>query len=344
MSDSQPLESSPGKQAVFVLGLVVLLLAVVATYLGLGFGIGGIDGVRIDRDPPPPAHSAASLDLSNLRVPQEQIFMGGPAKDGIPALTRPALIPADEANYLRPADRVAGVVFEGTARAYPLRILNYHEVVNDDIGDTRIAVTYCPLCDSVAAFDRRTKLGEREFGVSGLLYQSNVLLYDRGREKESLWSQMRAAGISGAAADSLLTPLPVELTTWQDWQNRHPATLVLSLDTGHKRDYDLNPYEDYFSSPDLMFPVEVQSDLLHPKEPILGVWAENEARAYAISQFGEQPLQLNERIGGKHFTLLYEPGTRTARIAQSDQGVHHMYALWFAWFAFHPETELYAAP
>jgi hypothetical protein len=344
MSDSQPLESSPGKQAVFILGFVVILLVVVAAYLWLGWGIGGTDGVHNDRDPPSPDHSAASLDLSNLSVSQEQIFRGGPAKDGIPALTRPPMIPADEADYLRPADRVVGVVFEGRARAYPLRILNYHEVVNDDIGDTRIAVTYCPLCDSVAAFDRRTELGERDFGVSGLLYQSNVLLYDRGSEKESLWSQMRAAGISGAAADSPLTPLPVELATWQDWQNRYPATLVLSLNTGHERDYDLNPYEDYFSTPDLMFPVEVQSDLLHPKEPVLGVWTENEARAYAVSQFGEQPLQLKERLDGKHFTLLYEPRTRTARITESDQGVHHMYALWFAWYAFHPETELYTAP
>lgn len=122
----------------------------------------------------------AAFDLEKANVPVDEIHSGGPPKDGIPALTNPEFIAGNQASYLGPSDRVIGVVAGSEARAYPLRILNYHEIVNDRIGQLSIAVTYCPLCDSAAVFDRRTPLGEREFGVSGLLYNSNVLLYDRG--------------------------------------------------------------------------------------------------------------------------------------------------------------------
>lgn len=135
--------------------------------------------------------ASPSFDLRNAIIPKNEIRSGGPPKDGIPALTNPAVIRAQDAAYLNAADRVAGVAIGEEARAYPLKILNYHEVVNDKLGGVPIAVTYCPLCDSVVVFDRRTEAGVREFGVSGLLYNSNVLMYDRSGRPESLWSKSR---------------------------------------------------------------------------------------------------------------------------------------------------------
>ena len=283
----------------------------------------------------------SAFDLSKVTVPANEIHGGGPPKDGIPALTNPKLIPARDARYLRPQDRVIGFVTGDDPRAYPLKILNYHEIVNDRVADLPVAVTYCPLCDSAAVFDRRTPLGEREFGVSGLLYNSNVLMYDRGGRPESLWSQVQTEGISGPAAEKPLTALPVELTTWQDWQARYPATKVLSPQTEHQRDYDRNPYAGYFDQPQLMFPARPTSDRLPTKARVLAVWTENAARAYPESAFSRQRNRAEEEIGGKKVVVEFNPDARSLRVVNADEGVQWMYSLWFAWYAFRPETSVF---
>ena len=214
--------------------------------------------------------AASPFDLSKATVPVEEIHSGGPPKDGIPALSKPRLIAAKAATYLAAGDRVIGVAIEGEARAYPIRILNYHEIVNDVLSGKPIAVTYCPLCDSAAVFDRETPRGLREFGVSGLLYNSNVLMYDRDEKAESLWSQLQTEAVAGVQVHNRLKLLPLELTTWSDWQSRHPAATVLSPETGHQRDYSRSPYDSYFSTPQLMFPVEPSSNRLPTKEKVLG--------------------------------------------------------------------------
>jgi hypothetical protein len=297
---------------------------------------------RAGRSAPP---SPPGFDLSRTTIPRDEIHRGGPPKDGIPALTDPELIPSDSARYLRPEDRVAGVVIEGEARAYPLRILTWHEVVNDRVWSTPIAVTYCPLCDSVAAFDRRTASGVKEFGVSGLLYNSNVLMYDRGSRPEGLWSQLLAKAVSGPNADRGLKPLPVELTTWADWRSRHPESKVLSNRTGHARDYGRNPYARYFNRPGLIFPVHPMSDRLPEKAQVLGVWAEGgTARAYPLSAFAssQEPREIRDSIGGRKLTLQFDSRSNTLRIVEADPGLHWMYSFWFAWYAFHPNTEVFS--
>ncbi len=281
------------------------------------------------------------FDLSDATIPVDQIRAGGPPKDGIPALTNPPMITAAEAAYLGPDDRVIGYVDGDEARAYPLRILNHHELVNDRVAGKPILVTYCPLCDSAAIFDRRTPLGEREFGVSGLLYNSNVLMYDRGGQPESLWSQVKGAGVSGPAADQKLTPLPVELTTWKDWINRYPHTRVLSPETGHRRDYNRNPYAGYFTSPRLVFPVESTSDRLPTKAPVLGVWVGDASRAYPVSAFGSEAREFEDTVGGRRLTLAFEPNPDRLRVVSADDDLQWMYSLWYAWYAFRPETEVY---
>jgi len=284
--------------------------------------------------PPTPT----TFDLSRVTIPREEIRSGGPPKDGIPAITKPHLIEVQHAHYLRPGDRVIGVVDGQEARAYPLRILNYHEIVNDRIGQTPIAVTYCPLCDSAAVFDRRTKLGEREFGVSGLLYNSNVLMYDRSEETESLWSQLKTDGVTGPAADVQLKSLPLELTTWKEWVARHPNTKVLSTDTGHRRDYSTNPYRGYFLQPQLMFPVSATSDRLAVKEKVLGVWTGSTARAYPYAAFSRENPRVEDQLDGRKVVIEFNPDAQSVRVVEADDDVQWMYSLWFAWYAFRPHT------
>ncbi len=283
--------------------------------------------------------SSGSFDLRNVRVPAGEIRSGGPPKDGIPAVSQPKFTTARQASFLQPRDRVIGVTDGEIARAYPLRILNYHEIVNDRFGDVPIAVTYCPLCDSAVVFDRRTPLGEREFGVSGLLYNSNVLMYDRGGQPESLWSQIMTTGISGAGADQPLATLPLQLTTWEDWASRYPNTLVLSDQTGFSRDYSRSAYSAYFQTDRLMFPVNHHDNRLPPKVPVLGVWTERGgAKAYPVSSFSTTRQQIDDQIDGLSLTISFNPEAKSLRVVEAEEGVHWMYALWFAWAAMQRDT------
>ncbi len=331
------------RRLMFRFGAILLLLAII---MGAAWRVSQIDllPANLDGTATAMAQSPArttGFDLSKVVVDRRELFSGGPPKDGIPALKNPRLIQAAEARFLRPEDRVIGVFIGKEARAYPLAILNYHEIVNDTVGKTPVAVTYCPLCDSAAVFDRRTPLGEREFGVSGLLYNSNVLMFDRGGKPESLWSQVMTEGISGPAASKGLTTLPLELTTWKAWVTRFPGTTVVSAKTGHRRDYSRSPYSDYFEREALMFPAMPSSDKLPAKSRVLGVWTGKSARAYPESAFSRDRPRITEELDGKKLTIEYNPDARSLRVVEADDGIHWMYSLWFAWYAFHPETSVY---
>ncbi|QDU39382.1 hypothetical protein Mal4_37260 [Maioricimonas rarisocia] len=296
------------------------------------------------RQRPSPEHQ---FEMQPLAIPRDQILSGGPGKDGIPALTDPKFVAPSAATYLKPDDRVIGVARKGDVRCYPLKVLNWHECVNDVIGETPLAITYCPLCDSALVFDRRVGEKELEFGISGLLYNSNVLLYSRNADgPDTLWSQMKAEGVSGDAAGTPLKTVPFEVTTWSDWKARYPDTKVLSAETGHRRNYTRNPYSRYFSIQTLMFPVRpLPQEGMPYKEPILGVWTDGAARAYPLKSLSEAdtPVELKQTLDGESFTLQFDPETTTARITEASEGVNHAYTFWFAWYAFHPETEVYDA-
>lgn len=370
MSASEPLSSAPTQETptpsqttgavskrrqprqVPIVVLPLLLLIGGGVYVGLTqteWGRSLLAGNRSQNQRRRPRRAGSitpgnDFDLKNATIPEAEILGGGPPKDGIPAITRPRLIAGGKASYLKKSDRVIGVVIDGQARAYPLRILNYHEAVNDRIGRISFAVTYCPLCDSVAVFDRRGPDGELEFGISGLLYNSNVLLYDRRKKQtESLWSQVMAQGVSGPGAKQQLKSMPVELTTWDDWLARHPGSEVLSSRTGHQRDYSRSPYGNYFKSDQLMFPVSKTDKRLRNKVPVLGVWTDRAARAYPVTEFQKPGVshEINQELDGRKFRLVYSPQAKSLRVVKADKELHVMYAFWFAWYAFHPDTELY---
>ena len=340
-TDSGNSDPNAALRRMFVVGLCCLTIAVVY-FVTDYFASRGIVQSSADSNAAKTNRSSSEFDLSHLAISKEEIHSGGPAKDGIPSLTDGRFVTADAANHLQPDDRVIGITFGEVARAYPLKVLNFHEIVNDRVGGMPVAVTYCPLCDSAAVFDRRTEFGEREFGVSGLLYNSNVLMYDRGEPVERLWSQMRAAGISADAVNSKLTALPLELTTWQEWSRRYPHTDVLSTDTGHDRDYDRSPYTEYLQMPDLMFPVSALSDRLPRKQPVLGMWTSNSARAYPESAFSPERSRIEDSLGGLNVVIEFNPQSRSLRVAEAEEGVQWVYAFWFAWYAFHPDTDVWS--
>lgn len=290
------------------------------------------------------AHSATDngFDLSKSLVPASEIFSGGPPKDGIPALTDPKFIPATNADWLNDDDRVLGVYLNGIAKAYPLNIMNWHEIVNDTFSNRYVLVTYCPLCFSGMAFDPVIN-GERYlFGVSGLLYNSDVLLYDR--KTESLWSQIMSRAITGKYFGRKLEVIPLENTTWRDWQRKHPGTLVLSRDTGYVRNYGKDPYQEYRQSPEIMFPVRFRAVGYHPKELVLGITIENQAKAYPVSELSRTDGFISDRIAGQNIYISFNEKEMTGRILDSMcKPLPATKLFWFAWYTFYPDTEVFKA-
>jgi hypothetical protein len=282
---------------------------------------------------------SAPFVLSDTSIPANEVVSGGPPKDGIPAITSPQTVAPADARFLKANDRVVGVALNGQARAYPISILTQHEIVNDKLGDTPIAVTYCPLCDSVIVFDRTTDIGVKEFGVSGLLYNSNVLMYDRS-EKESLWSQMKMEGVSGPAKGIKLRTLPMELTTWNAWQAKHPETDVMSTELGFQRDYRRNPYTSYFKHPGLMFPAVPQNASLPLKERVIAVWAGTDSIVVPASYFRGKSGTASV-VNGEQVEVAYDASTDSLRVNAAGEGVQWANSFWFAWHAFHPSTKIF---
>lgn len=301
-----------------------------------------IGGLALGAGARPGAVQASTLndfDLSGALVPPEAIEQGGPPRDGIPAIDEPRFVGGSAAG-LRDTDRVLGVAHGRTARAYPVRILNWHEIVNDRFGDAAVAITYCPLCGTGMAFDTRVDGADLRFGVSGLLYNSDMLMYDRATD--SLWSQIMARALTGPMKGKTLLQLPLAHTSWADWRARHPGTEVLSTDTGHQRDYGRDPYEGYDAVPRLMFEVAHRDDRLPPKEWVLGLRVAGEAKAYPFSLLARRvdaTGRLTDRIGGQRIEIRFDPAHRSAEaFDQNARPIPGVTAFWFAWFAFHPDT------
>jgi len=250
----------------------------------------------------------------------EEIAWGGVVVDGIPALDNPKLIPPGAAGYLNADDSVFGVEINGDARAYPLRIVNWHEMVNDTVGGIPVSLAYCTLCGAGILFDGRVSGRDRPFtfGSSGLLYRSNKLMYDR--QTDSLWNQFTGRPVVGPLTRSgiELRVLPVTLTTWSQWRQRHPETQVISLETGFRRDYGPGvAYHDYFASPDLMFPALVKDGRLSQKDLIFGVRAPGGVKAWPLADFSGGSV-FNDRVGLVDVVLVGDPQGRGARAYRSD--------------------------
>lgn len=288
------------------------------------------------------ARPSADFDFSKHSVPLEHILSGGPPKDGIPAILKPVFVRAAEAGFLNEADRVLGFVDGGEAKAYPLKILNWHEIVNDTLAGKPVVVTYCPLCGTGIGFRPIVQGRSLTFGVSGLLYQSDMVMYDH--QTESLWSQISMEAIAGPMTGAKLTHIFLEHTTWGEWRRAHPATLVLSTKTGFFRDYTRDPYLGYAQRADLMFPVQKRDSRFHPKEWILGLTVAGTSKAYPFSELKKLNEPVHDRINGQEVRIIFNPEAQSASaLDATGKPLPTVMAFWFAWYAFHPETEVFTA-
>ncbi|MFQ5780770.1 MAG: DUF3179 domain-containing protein [Nitrospiria bacterium] len=283
------------------------------------------------------------FDFSEHSIPLSEIRSGGPPKDGIPAILEPKFVKANEAHFLKDEDRLLGLVHNGEAKAYPINILNWHEIVNDTIGGKPVFITYCPLCGTGMAFDPIFQGKRYTFGVSGLLYKSDVLMYDH--QTESLWSQIRQEAVTGKLTGTRLALLPLLHTTWKAWKKEYPESLVLSTDTGYRRNYMRDPYSSYARSDRLMFPVGRVDRRFPPKTLVLGVMRNGITKAYPFPELELGGTVFFDTIGLDKVRIEYDPASRAARIKGKDgNDIPTVVAYWFAWAAFHPKTEVYVRP
>ena len=305
---------------------------------------------------------------------------GGVAVNGIPPLKNPKHSVAADATYLQDDNVVFGVYSGGVARAYPKRILAWHEMALDRVGDLDLTLVYCTLCGTVIPFNSRIRDATYTFGTSGLLYMSNKLMFDA--ETHSLWSSLEGTPVIGPLVGSglHLSLLPVVTTSWGEWRREHPETTVLSLDTGYTRDYSEGAaYRGYFSTDALMFQVAKLDGRLRNKDEVLVLRsAANNVKPLAIAalflrehrvyetNFADRPLVIVTTAAGAN--RVYESGShRFTRGADDNHVVDadgHVWvveedqlrdvnqpavrlprvpahrAFWFGWFAQHPDTRV----
>lgn len=221
-----------------------------------------------------------------------------------------------------------------------MRILNYHEIVNDTFGGEAIAVTFCPLCGTGMAFLAGQGGRRRTFGVSGLLYNSDVLLYDR--ETQSLWSQLMRQAVSGSMKGTMLEQVALTHTTWRDWRRRHPETRVLSVDTGFSRDYWQDPYAGYSATDGTYFPVNHLDRRYHPKERVMGVELHGAAKVYPFAELSKLERPLCDRLAGRRIRVEFDPANQTARVLDEyGEEIPSTIGFWFAWMTFYPDSAVF---
>jgi len=270
-----------------------------------------------------------AVALSDLR-------QGCPARDCIPSIDNPKFVSAEEATHVGDDELVITLSYKGKYRAYPSQILDHHEIVNDTIAGDPLAITWCPLCGSAVGIERTVGGEVTEFGVSGVLYNSDLVLYDRATE--TLWDQIEAKGVVGMMTDVKLTLVPVSMSRWAKWRDKHPDTLVLSADTGFEYDYTQDRYAEYRDSTRLFMPVSASDDRVHAKTVVFGFDLPSGAVAYAESVLqadGNYSHDLNDE---EAVVTLHDDGKVTMQ--RGEQTYHPIRVFWFAWYTFHPGTDL----
>jgi hypothetical protein len=244
-------------------------------------------------------------------IPPDLVRSGGPPPDGIPPIDEPTFEPVDTVTWLEPDEPVLSLTVEDETRAYPLRVMTWHEIVNDTVAGIPVAVTYCPLCNSGVAFLRELDGRVLSFGTSGMLYADNLVMYDR--QTESLWPQLTGQASIGVLTGEKLEAIPMGTVAWSEFREAHPTALVLSQDTGFDRPYGSNPYVGYDDPDgDLLFGVPGELDERLPvKERVIGLSQGSDAMAVVRSSLaGRAPLEVT--VGDRPVVLWHRPGQASA--------------------------------
>lgn len=236
-------------------------------------------------------------------IPANEVRDGGPGKDGIPSIDSPKLIAASEASYLLPGDLVLGLVIGNEARAYPHKILDWHEIINENFGGQKLSVIYCPLTGTGIGWDRVVDGKETTFGVSGLLYNANIIPYDR--ETGSNWSQLLQKSVNGKLSGTNAKTTSLIETTWAVWKKMYPGTKVVSTDTGFSRNYNQYPYGDYKTNQRfILFPVAKTDDRLSAKQRVLGVISDKKIKVYNLDLFTSEVKVIADQFEGKNLIVV----------------------------------------
>lgn len=270
-------------------------------------------------------------------VPLTELSQGCRIRDCIRSLESPKYVSAESADHVADDDLVIGISVGADHRAYPTRILDRHEIVNDTIGGEPIAITWCPLCGSAVGIRREVAGSVTEFGVSGLLYNSDLVFYDRATE--TLWDQIEAKGIIGPLTGHELELVPVTVARWSRWREAHPKTRVLSEDTGFGIDYDRDPYARYRNSDGLMFPVSATDDRLRPKSVVYGFDIDGKKIAVTKALL-EKERRVEHKFAGENVVVTMSDDGSVSLVDASGDTHVPIRLFWFAWYTFHPETEL----
>ncbi len=264
--------------------------------------------VEAQQSTPWPRGEWPRTDFSRALVAPGEIRSGGPPRDGIPAIDEPRFVtPAEAAAWLDPREPVVVVTLGGETRAYPLQILIWHEIVNDRLGGVPVAVTFCPLCNATLAFDRRLADRVLDFGTTGRLRKSDLVMYDR--QTESWWQQFTGRAIVGELAGSVLRQIPSAIVAFAELRSTYPAARVLSRETGYRRPYGRNPYRGYDRIEDRPFlffdPLDPR---LPPMERVLAVTAGERSRLYPFRQLAATPV-INDQVGDLAVVVVSREGT-----------------------------------
>ncbi|MFH0890331.1 MAG: DUF3179 domain-containing protein [Candidatus Aenigmatarchaeota archaeon] len=322
----------------------------------------------------PPAHVIGTantlINISEIDVPLPE--------GAIPALYNPKFITAANATYPEDKDMVIGINYNGVVKAYPVKMMNWHEVVNDYFNSKPVVITYCSLCRTAIAFDRRVLGKSLTFAASGLLYNSNTIMVDN--ETRSYWIQMTGRSFMGGMIGDTLSVIPTDVTTWALWKQKYPNTLVMLSDTGFDRDYGYDPYGGYEESVAIWYDVQHNDSRLFTKDIVYGITFGVYSKAYPKTNVTSAGV-INDVIGSEKVVILYDSELDSVRafssvlrsneltfelvngkitdketksvwnvdgeaiagplISEKLKRVDATYGFWFVWAAFYPKTDLY---
>ena len=266
----------------------------------------------INRTPPGSNNNNYSL-IPDWLIPISEVYDGGPGKDGIPALNEPKFIAASSADYLDENDLVLGFKNGDEVKAYPHDILDWHEIINDKIGNINLAVTYCPLTGTGIGWNREFEGNVTTFGVSGLLYNTNLIPYDRATD--SNWSQMRLDCVNGERIGSEIETFTLVETTWKTWKKMYPTTMVISANTGYSREYGKYPYGKYRTDDlYLIFPVANTDSRIGNKKRVHGIIVSGNSKVYPLAAFGIQVTVIQDTFEQGKYVVV---GNRSDNFAVS---------------------------
>jgi hypothetical protein len=246
----------------------------------------------------------------------------------------------DEADeWIADDELVLALIHKGIERVYPLQVIVWHEIVNDIVAGSPLLISYCPLSGSGLAYERTIDGLTVEFGTSGKLYNSNLVMYDR--KTDTYWSQIGGLAIVGELAGRTLTPISLDTVAWRDWKATHPGSEVLSQDTGFDRDYGRDPYGDYCQESFIWFPVEGRDNRIHPKTVVFGIEVGGAYVAYREEELIKMRV-IEDRIDGVRIRISRDAaGIVSVVNLGTDESIVKEREYWFAWYAFHPDTRLY---